>query len=183
LLFLTAFVVRPALLRWRTGRWGIHGISGRVGSPGWWGGVSFVLALAATPAALCVEARPSPDALGPVGAVLALAGLGLTLAAQAGMGASWRIGVAEADRTALVTNGLFGWVRNPVFTGLGLFGAGVLALWPNALSALGSFALVVAVELQVRFVEEPYLVRVHGDAWRAWAARVGRFVPGLGRVR
>jgi protein-S-isoprenylcysteine O-methyltransferase Ste14 len=40
--------------------------------------------------------------------------------------------------------------------------------------------LVVAIELQVRFVEEPYLVRTHGESYRAYCRRVGRFVPGLG---
>ena len=41
--------------------------------------------------------------------------------------------------------------------------------------------LVAAVQLQVRVVEEPYLRRVHGRVYRGYAARVGRFVPGLGR--
>jgi hypothetical protein len=33
----------------------------------------------------------------------------------------------------------------------------------------------------VRAVEEPYLARVHGRAYREWAATAGRFVPILGR--
>jgi protein-S-isoprenylcysteine O-methyltransferase Ste14 len=33
----------------------------------------------------------------------------------------------------------------------------------------------------VRQVEEPYLVRTHGEAYRSWAAGVGRFLPGIGR--
>jgi protein-S-isoprenylcysteine O-methyltransferase Ste14 len=36
--------------------------------------------------------------------------------------------------------------------------------------------------LQVRAVEEPYLLSVHGDAYATYAARVGRFVPGVGRL-
>jgi protein-S-isoprenylcysteine O-methyltransferase Ste14 len=34
----------------------------------------------------------------------------------------------------------------------------------------------------VRLVEEPYLERVHGEAYRAYAERTGRFVPRIGRV-
>jgi protein-S-isoprenylcysteine O-methyltransferase Ste14 len=30
--------------------------------------------------------------------------------------------------------------------------------------------------------EEAYLERAYGDAWRAYARRVGRFLPGLGRA-
>ncbi len=41
--------------------------------------------------------------------------------------------------------------------------------------------LAAAIVLQVRFVEEPCLVRRHGDAYLSYAQRVGRFVPGVGR--
>ena len=34
----------------------------------------------------------------------------------------------------------------------------------------------------MRFVEEPYLRRAHGEAYRAYAARVGRFLPRIGRL-
>ena len=31
-------------------------------------------------------------------------------------------------------------------------------------------------------VEEPHLIRTHGEPYLRWASRVGRFVPGLGRL-
>ena len=31
-------------------------------------------------------------------------------------------------------------------------------------------------------VEEPYLLKVHGSAYAEYAARVGRFLPGVGRL-
>jgi protein-S-isoprenylcysteine O-methyltransferase Ste14 len=34
----------------------------------------------------------------------------------------------------------------------------------------------------VRFVGEPYLARAHGEDYRAYAGRVGRFLPGVGRL-
>jgi protein-S-isoprenylcysteine O-methyltransferase Ste14 len=43
-------------------------------------------------------------------------------------------------------------------------------------------AFLAGLEIQVRLVEEPYLIRVHGDAYRTYAARTGRFVPGVGRL-
>jgi len=42
---------------------------------------------------------------------------------------------------------------------------------------------VATIELQVRLVEEPYLTAKHGDSYRDYAARVGRFVPGVGLAR
>jgi protein-S-isoprenylcysteine O-methyltransferase Ste14 len=34
----------------------------------------------------------------------------------------------------------------------------------------------------IRAVEAPYLLRVHGPAYAAYAARTGRFLPGVGRL-
>jgi protein-S-isoprenylcysteine O-methyltransferase Ste14 len=64
---------------------------------------------------------------------------------------------------------------------LGSFG--LVLVVPNVWAIAGLVALVVAVELQVRRIEEPYLLGTHGDRYRAYARRVGRFVPGVGRLR
>ncbi|MGY5883100.1 hypothetical protein [Modestobacter lacusdianchii] len=50
------------------------------------------------------------------------------------------------------------------------------------LGAAALAALVVAVQLQVRSIEEPYLRAVHGAAYLAFATRAGRFLPGIGRL-
>lgn len=180
-----AFGLR-SFLHWRqTGRTGFVGLSGRVGSVEWLGGVLFVVACVAGPGALFVERRwaaldvPAVHALG-----LALFGLGLvgTLWAQLSMGASWRIGVDAGERTALVTRGPFRWVRNPIFTAMLLAVTGLGLLVPNLMSAIALVTMLIAVELQVRAVEEPYLVRSHGPAYRSWAAHTGRFLPGVGRL-
>ena len=34
------------------------------------------------------------------------------------MGESWRIGVDPSETTTLVRTGVFGWVRNPIFTAM-----------------------------------------------------------------
>jgi protein-S-isoprenylcysteine O-methyltransferase Ste14 len=170
-----ALLVRPALLRLRTGKWGFNGLSGPVGSAAWWGGVSFAGALVLIPVALVCDAPSAPLFL--PGVVAMLGGLLLTLIAQSSMGASWRIGVDATEKTHLVTTGLYSIVRNPIFTGMGLFGLGLVLVWPNFASVASLGFLVIGVELQVRFVEEPYLKRVHGEAWTAWASRVGRFLP------
>ncbi len=53
---------------------------------------------------------------------------------------------------------------------------------PNLLAATGFVALVVALQLQVRGVEEPYFARVHGDGYVRYAGEVGRLIPGVGRL-
>lgn len=42
---------------------------------------------------------------------------------------------------------------------------------------------MVALALQTRLIEEPHLTRVHGKQYTVYAARVGRFLPGIGRLR
>ncbi len=115
-----------------------------------------------------------------LGIALAAAGIVLTIAAQTGMGSSWRIGVAQAETTELVTTGLFPQVRNPIFTGMlcALLGLGLMV--PNVLGMLALLMGFVGMELQVRWVEEPYLIRVHGERYRTYARRVGRFLPKVG---
>lgn len=185
-----AFGVRSVLQRRRTGSSGFRGISGRPGSPEWLGGVLFVVAvlagLAATVLALADLVVPIPaldaTSTGVLGAVLVCAGIVLSLLAQHAMGASWRIGVDESERTALVTTGVFSQVRNPFFTASGLVAVGLVLMVPSALAIAACAALVVAVELQVRVVEEPYLLRAQGSAYRTYASGTGRFVPGVGRL-
>lgn len=108
-------------------------------------------------------------------------GLAATFVAQLAMGASWRIGVDRSERTELVAHGPFRLVRNPIFSAMCITGAGLVAISPSW-CALAAYALLwLALELQVRGVEEPYLLRTHGDVYRDYAARTGRFLPYFGR--
>ena len=73
-------------------------------------------------------------------------------------------------------------MRNPIYTALTAMTAGLALAVPNAVAAAGLAAMVLGNELQVRRIEEPYLDHIHGTAWRQYAARTGRFLPGLGRL-
>lgn len=184
-----AFGLR-AVLHWRrTGTTGWVGLSGRPRSLEWWAGVLFGVAvlgsglapvlqiLGVVPVVAAADGRAG-HALGVVCSLLGIAG---TLWAQLAMGASWRIGVDQEARTELVSDGPFRFVRNPIFTWMTFASAGLVLLAPNPLAIAAFAALVVALELQVRGVEEPYLLRVHGDRYRRYAATTGRFLPGVGR--
>ena len=114
---------------------------------------------------------------------MALTGFATVVLAQSGMGTSWRIGVDPTERTALITGGPFAIVRNPIFTAMSTALAGLVVATPTVLTAAGLVCLVVAVQLQVRVVEEPYLNTAHGQAYRDYCETVGRFVPHIGRIR
>ncbi len=163
---------------------------GHRGSPQWWArwisSLGFVFAVAAPIAELAGVPAIAPldrTALQVAGVVLVVVGIVITLTAQVAMGASWRGDVDPEARTALVTTGPFRVVRNPIFTGTATTALGLALMVPNVLAAAMLLAFGAAWEIQVRLVEEPYLLRVHGDAYRDYAARTGRFVPGIGRLR
>ncbi|WP_210407999.1 isoprenylcysteine carboxylmethyltransferase family protein [Allokutzneria sp. NRRL B-24872] len=187
-LYLTlAFGVRTVLHRRRTGSSGFHGISGRAGSAQWWGGVLFAAAVTAGlagPAAQVaglIGAVLDHPVLDVVGIVLAVAGIVGTLLAQQAMGAAWRIGVDPDESTDLVRLGPYAHVRNPVFTAMIITAAGLTLIAGDVLSLLAFLALVVAIHLQVRTVEEPYLLAHHGQDYERYLATTGRYLPRLPR--
>jgi protein-S-isoprenylcysteine O-methyltransferase Ste14 len=185
-----AFGLRTVIQLRRTGSSGFEGISGRPGSAEWLAGVLFVVAIAMGVAAplLALTSMVEPivaldtKAVHGVGFVLFVTGLAGTLAAQISMGDSWRIGVDEKVTTEMVTDGAFGIVRNPIFAAMLPASIGLALMVPSVVAFAGLVALLVALELQVRVVEEPYLRRAHGADYERYAARVGRFVPGVGRL-
>lgn len=186
---LLAFGLRAIVQVRRTGDTGFRFGRERAGSPAWWARLLFVLALLSVllAPALDLSGLAAPvdlldsTAVAALGVGLAVAGVLATLGAQVSMGDSWRIGVDPTERTTLVTAGPFQIVRNPIFSAMGLTAVGLTLMVPNPVALIGLGALIVALELQVRVVEEPYLRRTHGRAYEAYAAAIGRFVPGVGR--
>ena len=98
------------------------------------------------------------------------------------MGASWRIGVDPDEHTALVSDGLFEHVRHPIYSAMVMLSLGIFLMAPNLASVAAALSFWVAVEFQTRTLEEPHLRKTHLD-YDDYAARTGRFIPGVGRLR
>ncbi len=185
------FGVRIAVQLRRTGSTGVRGLPRDAGPLERFAGALFVASLAmggAAPVLTLLGALEPVPALdhAPVqiaGLVLGVGGIGLTFGAQLAMGDAWRIGVDPEERTELVTDGPFGLVRNPIYSAMVPTVFGLVLMVPNALAIAAIACLVIALELQVRRVEEPHLLQVHGDAYAAYASHVGRFVPGIGLIQ
>jgi protein-S-isoprenylcysteine O-methyltransferase Ste14 len=121
------------------------------------------------------------DVLHALGIVLAALGGLSVFAAQLGMGENWRVGVSDEQGTDLVTGGWFSLCRNPIYAAMIVGWTGFALMVPTWLAFAAVVVIVLGLELQVRVVEEPYLIRTHGDEYRRYASQVGRFVPGIGR--
>jgi protein-S-isoprenylcysteine O-methyltransferase Ste14 len=77
---------------------------------------------------------------------------------------------------ALVTTGIHGWSRNPIYVGLFLLygGIGIAARSPWALMLTLPLAITIRYGVVAR--EEAYLERRFGDAYREYKARVRRWL-------
>ncbi len=187
-LVLTLFV-RVAIQLRRTGATGLIGLRSGAGPLEWLSGVLFVggMAMAVVSLNLVLNDHLDPidaldvDPVHVVGIVLAACGGLAVFAAQLGMGASWRIGVSDDQGTDLVTGGWFTICRNPIYSAMILGWTGFALMVPTWLGLAAVVVIALGLELQVRAVEEPYLIRTHGDEYRDYATRVGRFVPRIGR--
>jgi protein-S-isoprenylcysteine O-methyltransferase Ste14 len=188
-LVLTLFV-RVAIQLRRTGRTGLIGLRKGAGPLEYLSGLLFLggMALAIISLQLVLQDDLDPigaldvDGLHVPGIVLAALGGLSVFGAQLGMGASWRIGVSEDQGTDLVTGGWFSVCRNPIYATMIVGWTGFALMVPTWLAFAGVMVIGLGLELQVRVVEEPYLLRTHGDEFRRYAASVGRFVPGVGRL-
>jgi protein-S-isoprenylcysteine O-methyltransferase Ste14 len=185
------FFVRVAVQLVRTGRTGFIGFARGTGPLGLLSGILLIGGMAMAVVSIDQVRKGSFSTidsldvtwLNVIGIALAgAAGIAVFLA-QLGMGASWRIGVDEEERTDLITAGWFSLVRNPIYSAMILGWFGFALMVPTWLGLAAVIVIAGGLELQVRLVEEPYLLRSHGDEYRAYASRVGRFVPRLGRLR
>ncbi len=127
------------------------------------------------------DLRAAPGVRHVFGAVLLFGGLLLQAAAMLHLGASWRIGIDESARPGLVTGGLYRFTRNPIYFALIVALAGYTLLLPTLLSALVLVGACVAIRQQI-LEEESYLVRAYGEQYRNYARRVGRLLPGVGKL-
>jgi protein-S-isoprenylcysteine O-methyltransferase Ste14 len=184
------FFVRVAIQLRRTGRTGLIGLRKGASPPEWLSGILFIGGMSMSVVSLNLVLNDDLDPIGAldvdalhvVGIVLAAMGGLAVFAAQLGMGASWRIGVSDDQGTDLVTGGWFRLCRNPIYAAMIVGWSGFALMVPTWLSLAAVAVIAVGLEVQVRFVEEPYLLRTHRDAYRRYASGVGRFVPGVGRL-
>lgn len=111
------------------------------------------------------------------GFIVGASGLTTTVISQFQMGNSWRIGVDQKESTALVTHGLYASSRNPIYFGILLFWIGLSITFPHPLLWLSAFVCWICIELIVRKIEEPYLMKEHGITFQNYVSRTNRYLP------
>ncbi|MDS0301238.1 isoprenylcysteine carboxylmethyltransferase family protein [Halogeometricum sp. S1BR25-6] len=111
-----------------------------------------------------------------LGYAVALVGIGL-------FAQGWRQVYRARQNDRLVTDGLYGYVRHPQYTGLfiALFGEGIIH-WPTVFS-VGLFPLVVVVFAWLARKEERDMVDKFGEDYQLYQQNVPMFLPDWGKWR
>jgi protein-S-isoprenylcysteine O-methyltransferase Ste14 len=111
-----------------------------------------------------------------IGGSLILIGLAL---AAAGIRNFSRAGTpvpTNEPTRALVTTGIHGWTRNPIYLGMFLVYAGIGIAVRSPSILILTLPLAIAIRYGVVAREEAYLERRFGDTYRDYKARVRRWV-------
>jgi len=107
-----------------------------------------------------------------------LAALALSIDCWLRMGSNWRMAVTPDQQTSLVTSGLYSRVRHPIYALSILLMLCTVVVAPTLpMAAIG--AIHIALMVAKARNEERFLTERHGDAYRRYVRRTGRFLPRL----
>ncbi len=110
-----------------------------------------------------------------VGVILVTAGLGLALPAITVFRSAGTHVEPWKPSTALVTKGIFAWLRNPMYVGTILMLAGMAILLASDWMLVMTFVFVLVIHFGVVLREENYLNAKFGEAYRQYRANVPRY--------
>ena len=140
-----------------------------------WVGVPLYTAFAARPP-VGLQIAYGWDPLRWAAAGVVASAYGATRVCWRRMGKSWRVGIDPAERTTLVVTGPYAHLLHPIYALSSLMMLATVAAVPSpALAGVGVVHLLL-LQWEARR-EERHLAGVHGPAYDAYRAGVGRFVP------
>lgn len=112
--------------------------------------------------------------------VLGVAGALLIILGVIGLGPAVTVSPIPREQAPLVTTGVYGVIRSPIYTGLMTAGFGFTLYGASVWHIVVWVVLVVLLSAKARW-EERMLVARHPE-YAAYGARVGRFLPRRGRL-
>lgn len=110
-----------------------------------------------------------------IGLILVAAGLALVFPARSAFMSAGTEVKPWRPSTALVTDGIFAWLRNPMYVGGTLFLTGLSILLASDWMLVMTIVFVPIIHFGVVKREERYLEAKFGNVYRAYKAQVPRY--------
>jgi len=120
-----------------------------------------------------------PDWVVGVGSVMVWVGLVILALSIFKLGGSLTASPIPKNDSELKTDGLYRWMRHPIYSGLIATGLGLAIESESLLNLLVAVALIVLLNYKAKW-EESFLLERYPE-YRTYMSKTGRFVPRLNR--
>ena len=118
-----------------------------------------------------------PAPAGWIGAALLTVAVLLLWRAYADLGRNWSPKIEISEGQALVTQGVYGYIRHPIYAGLWLWAVAQPLLLHNWIAGFGLLVVFLPLYL-IRVPREEQMMLEHfGETYRAYLNRTGRIIP------
>ena len=97
--------------------------------------------------------------------------------------AVWFIGALRSGmdeniaENRLKTDGIYAWVRNPMYSGWWFIITGISLMWTNAWILITLFINWLIMTIALKRTEEKWLLDLYGDEYAEYLRRVNRCIP------
>jgi len=109
------------------------------------------------------------------GSFLMFSGVAFFLLAIIAMRSNWRAGIDEAQKTDIVSTGIYRFSRNPAFVGFDLLYIGTALACPNIFMIVFAAVAVTTLHLQI-LEEEKYLAKEFGGKYLLYKNKTARYI-------
>lgn len=120
---------------------------------------------------------PFQPLLGWCGLVVQVLFLALFYASHRQLGRNWSVSLEIRNDHRLVTDGLYRYVRHPMYSSFWLWAIAQAFLLPNWVAGLSGLVGVGILFLARVGAEEAMMEKHFGEQYRSYAARTGRVIP------
>ena len=110
-----------------------------------------------------------------IGILIAFCGVLIFFFAIITMQGNWRAGIDATQKTSIVSNGIYGYSRNPAFLGFDLLYIGTTLTFPNIIMAIFAVATITLLHLQI-LEEEKYLNGYFGQDYAVYKNKTARYL-------
>ena len=114
-----------------------------------------------------------------LGAVVFAASLALFYVVHRDLGRSWSVTLELRDDHALITHGVYKWVRHPMYSAFWLWAIAQALLLPNWIAGFAGIVGFGTLYFCRVGHEEKMMLDGFGDSYREYMARTKRIIPGI----